>query len=76
MRSKTTWDERHPDAIYQKELLQTGCGIYHEFSKNQVHNRVTFSAGVENDDYFLEHSLIQKVPVWKDTSVLWLRVDS
>ncbi len=37
---------------------------------------MTFSAGVENDDYFLEHSLIQKVPVWKDTSVLWVRGDS
>ncbi|MBN1601986.1 MAG: hypothetical protein JW915_10275 [Chitinispirillaceae bacterium] len=76
MRSKTTWDERDPDAIYQKELLQAGGGIYHEFSKDNVHNRLTLSAGVEKDEYFLEHSLIQKVPVWKDTFVLWVKGDS
>ncbi|HEX2957562.1 MAG TPA: hypothetical protein VHO70_12065 [Chitinispirillaceae bacterium] len=75
-KAKTTWDKKFPDGKYHKKLFQAGCGIFHEFSKGNIHNRVTLSAGFEKGENFLEHSYIRKVPVWKDTFVLWVKGDS
>lgn len=75
-RMETTWDKLYPDAKFQKELLQTTFGIYHEFSKGNIHNRVTLSAGVENDERFQKYSYTGSIPVWKDTFVLWVKGDS
>jgi hypothetical protein len=56
-RSKTTWSEDHPNAIYQKELLQINCGVFSKLRKERVYNRFTLSCSFTNDEDFQKDSI-------------------
>jgi hypothetical protein len=70
-RATTTWDNQYPEGKYQKELLQSTFGIYHEFSKDNIHNRVTLSAGLERDEYVWKYTGVHKMGMLKDTVISW-----